>query len=301
MALADRHYMRESMGGWRWSATMALIVALIAAFLLQFGAFSPFFRQNYLALSLHGIKRGFVWELLTYQFMHAGLLHIVLNCWTLYLFGRAVESVLGTSRFLVLYFSSGVIGGLFQVLAAWLFPDHFGGAVVGASAAIFGIVATYATLFPDQLLSLFLIPIFFRARTLLIVSFILAVLGLVFPSMMGGNVAHAAHLGGLLSGIAWVKLGWHRDFIQLPWEGWLSGRGRKRERSRKSELIRATSIKIPGFSHSKSEDSADLPREEFISREVDPILDKISQHGIQSLTERERKILEAARNKMVKR
>jgi hypothetical protein len=98
-----------------------------------------------------------------------------------------------------------------------------------------------------------------------------------------------------------MKLGWHRDFVQLPWEGWFSGRTLFRRRERKKELIKATSIKIPGLPRAKSETSADLPQEEFISREVDPILDKISQQGIQSLTERERKILEAARNKMAKR
>jgi len=70
---------------------------------------------------------------------------------------------------------------------------------------------------------------------------------------------------------------------------------------RKRELIRAVSIKIPKWPHGPAESPGDVSQEEFISREVDPILDKISQHGIQSLTERERKILEAARNKMAKR
>ncbi|HWD93063.1 MAG TPA: rhomboid family intramembrane serine protease [Verrucomicrobiae bacterium] len=296
MALADRHYMRQPSGGWRWSATLVLIVLLIVAFFVQYGVFSPRFRDEYLTLSLEGIKRGFVWQLLTFQFLHASLLHIALNCWTLYLFGREVESALGKSRFVILYFSSGVIGGLFQVLFALLWPNYFSGGVVGASAGIFGIVATFATLFPHELLSLFLIPIRFKARTLLIVSFALAVLGLLFPATMGGNVAHAAHLGGMLTGIAWVKLGWHHDYLQLPWERLFN---RQKSRSRKSELIRAASIKIPGFK--RAEDSEDLPSEEFISREVDPILDKISQQGIQSLTERERKILESARNKMAKR
>jgi hypothetical protein len=66
-------------------------------------------------------------------------------------------------------------------------------------------------------------------------------------------------------------------------------------------LIRAVSIKIPKWPQGKSESSGEVSEQEFISREVDPILDKISQHGIQSLTEHERKVLEAARNKMAKR
>jgi hypothetical protein len=72
-------------------------------------------------------------------------------------------------------------------------------------------------------------------------------------------------------------------------------------RRRKRELIKAVSIKIPQWPPQKPDSRVDVPEEEFISREVDPILDKISQHGIQSLTERERKILEAARNRMAKR
>lgn len=286
--------------GWRWNATLGLIVALVVAFFLQHGVFYGL-EDKYLALSLTGVKQGFIWQFLSFQFLHAGLPHLVMNCLTLYIFGREVESILGKSRFLVLYFSSGVIGGLLQMSFALALPNYYGGSVVGASAGIFGIVAAYTALFPDQLLKLLLLPIHFRAKTLLFVSFGFALLGLLFPTKVGVGVAHAAHLGGILVGIAWVKLGWHRDFVQLPWEGWFSGRGRSRSRSRKSELIRATSIKIPGVSRSNSEDAADLPQEEFISRQVDPILDKISQHGIQSLTDRERKILESARNKMAKR
>ena len=285
--------------GWGWTATVSLIVTLVVAFFLQHGVFYDL-EGKYLALSLAGLKQGFVWELLSFQFLHAGLPHLVMNCVTLYIFGREVESILGKSRFLVLYFLSGVVGGLLQMLFALVLPNYFGGSVVGASAGVFGIVATFTTLFPNQLLKLFFLPIHFRAKTLLFVSLGFAVLGILFPERIGVGVAHAAHLGGIFVGFAWVKLGWHRDFVELPWEGWFSGRARNRNRSRKSELIRATSIKIPGVSR-KAEDSSDLPREEFISREVDPILDKISQHGIQSLTERERKILEAARSKMAKR
>jgi membrane associated rhomboid family serine protease len=292
--------MRQPTGSWRWSATLVLIVALIVVFFAQFAAPSTAVNE-YLALSLDGIKRGFVWQLLTFQFLHGGLLHIVFNCFTLYMFGREVESILGKARFLVLYFSSGVVGGLLQILAALIAPQYFGGSVIGASAGIFGIVAAFSTLFPDQLLTMMLIPIRFKARTLLYLSIALAIWGMVaavwFPPALGQKfrVAGAAHLGGILVGILWIKFGWHRDYVQLPWEGWFR---KSKRRSRKSELIRATSIRIPGVS--KTDDS-DLPQEEFISREVDPILDKISQHGIQSLTERERKILESARNKMAKR
>ena len=306
MGLADRHYMRQSPGGLNWSATVALIIALAVTFILQLTVLRPGFANNYVALSLHGIRRGFIWELLTFQFLHSGLIHLLLNCWAIYVFGRELEWALSKTRFFTLYFSSGVIGGLLQMLGAWVWPDHFGGAVVGASAGGFGLVAAFAMLDPERQLMMlvyFILPIRMRAKTLLRLCLLLAGLGIALPnSIFGGNVAHAAHLGGILTGIAWVKLGWHRDYIRLPWEAWFD---RKRQwrpfsaRQRKRELIKTAAFQGPSW-RSQPED-AGLPSEEFISREVDPILDKISAHGIQSLTERERKILEAARNRMAKR
>jgi hypothetical protein len=110
--------------------------------------------------------------------------------------------------------------------------------------------------------------------------------GIVFPG--GSDVAHAAHLGGMLFGIFFIRyaLDWHWPRLRLP-------------RPKARPLVRVQSDKTVYLS--KSNPIEDLPAEEFLSREVDPILDKISAHGIQSLTERERRILEAARAKMAKR
>jgi hypothetical protein len=209
----------------------------------------------------------------------------------LFVFGRPLESALGKVRFLALYFLSGIIGGLFQVFVSFVWPDYFAGSVVGASAGIFGVVAGFAMMFPDETLLLFLVlPV--RAKWLLIISLGFAALGIAAPAQFGGNIAHAAHFGGILTGMAFIRYGgeFSRNLLG-PFES----------RRRKRELIKAVSIKIPQWPRQKSESPTEVPEEEFISREVDPILDKISQHGIQSLTERERKILEAARNRMAKR
>ena len=112
------------------------------------------------------------------------------------------------------------------------------------------------------------------------------------PSAFGSSVAHAAHLGGILTGVAFMK------FSLTASEGaWNPFESKRRRR----ELIKAVSIKIPKWPHGSTESPGEVTQEEFISREVDPILDKISAYGIQSLTERERRILEAARAKMAKR
>ena len=92
---------------------------------------------------------------------------------------------LGWKNFLTLYLSSGVIGGLCQVLAALLWPDLFGGPVVGASAGGFGLVAAFAVLFPERELTLllfFIIPIRLTAKMLLILSAVLAGPASFFPS-----------------------------------------------------------------------------------------------------------------------
>lgn len=287
--------MREPTSPWRFSATVTLVILLVVAFIFQKAVIPWRFEANYLDLSLEGIKRGFVWQLFSFQFLHAGPLHLIFNGWTLWVFGREVEDALGKTRFLTLYFLSGVIGGLVQVSLALVSPELFGGLVVGASAGIFGVIAAFAMLGPNRILTLllfFIIPVNIRAIVLVWASVAVSVLGILLARQSGENVAHAAHLGGIITGVLFMKFGLRlTDGISNSFES----------RRQKRDLIRAVSIKIPKWPQGGSENSGDVSQEEFISREVDPILDKISQHGIQSLTEHERKILEAARNKMAKR
>jgi membrane associated rhomboid family serine protease len=302
MGLADRHYMRKGSNGVPWSMTGILMVVLTLVFALQCinDVYVRSFVESRLALTQLCLTHGYVWQLLTFQFLHLDILHLGGNLLGLWFFGRFVENVLGKQRFLIAYFGCGVMGGILQVALMTLFPNHFPPYAFGASAGIAGIFAIFALLEPDgEVRMYFVLPI--PAKVLLWITGAISLFFTLVPSHRGGGVAHAAHLGGILACIAWMKLRWHRDFVQLPWEGWFSGRKLFSRRSRKDELVSTKSIKAIRLSRAKSESSVDVPEGEFISREVDPILDKISQHGIQSLTERERKILESARNKMAKR
>jgi hypothetical protein len=161
----------------------------------------------------------------------------------------------------------------------------FGGEVVGASACAFGLVAAFAAFFPDRELTMlvfFVIPVLMRAKTLLIFSAVLAVAGVVFSeSIFGGHVANAAHLGGMAMGFFFVRI-----ILQGHWPRWL-GTWRAPEKA-------APRRPLAEWPEGKSTD-------EFVANEVDPILEKISAHGLQSLTAREREILEKAREKMAKR
>jgi membrane associated rhomboid family serine protease len=287
--------MREPTNHWRFSATVSLVIVLAIAFVFQKAIISPHVEIDYLALSLDGLKRGFIWQLLSFQFLHANFLHLFFNGFTLWMFGREVEEVLGKPRFLTLYFLSGALGGLVQALLALISYRLFGGPVVGASAGIFGVVAAFTMIAPNRMLTMFaffVIPINMKAKILLWLETAVAVLGIFFPDLIGSHLAHAAHLGGILTGVVFMKLS-----LTASDGGW----GPFESRRRKRELLRSVSIKIPKWPRGSPENPGEATREEFISREVDPILDKISQHGIQSLTEHERKILEAARNKMAKK
>ena len=285
--------MRQPSGGLNWSATWALVVTLFIAFLIQITVLPRLIPLGHLALSLEGLRHGYVWQLLTFQFLHAGWLHLLFNLLAIYFFGRSVEFVLGRRRWLALYFLSGTIGGLVQMLLSLLIPQFRDDSVVGASAGAAGLIAAFSVLNWRQSFTLlfYFVPVTMRGRTLFWVSIAFALFGIVIG---GGGVAHAAHLGGLVAGYAFVR--WGAAARESLW-GWRTFRPTQRKR----ELVSTVSARNSPWSRSSAKRSGDLPPEEFISREVDPILDKISAHGIQSLTERERKILEAARNKMARR
>jgi membrane associated rhomboid family serine protease len=285
-----------------WSATTVLLAVNVGVFILQLvvQGVSNFPLGRYFALSLDGLKHGYVWQLLTFQFMHAGVIHLLLNGWGLYLFGRELEEALGRKSFLTLYFSSGVLGGLVQMAGAAFVPlltssdwaSQFAGYTVGASAGVFGLIAAYAMLAPDRefyLLLFFVIPVRIRAWYLLIFLGATALFGVIWPSQ---NVANAAHIGGMVAGMLYMR-------YATRWQWPEFGRGDS-EAPRRLVKVHPRSSALWSQNEAAAHEQ-EVPSAEFLSREVDPILDKISAHGIQSLTERERKILESARQKMGKR
>ena len=290
--LEDRNYMRSPVYKGPWSATIVLLVVNVVAFIVQsaFERFSHFPINRWFALSVGGLQHGYVWQLLTYQFMHSGLLHLVLNCWMIYVFGREVEETIGRNSFLTVYFASGIIGGLFQALAGVLLGGGLATATVGASAGASGLLAAYAMLYPERplmLLLFFVLPVRMRAKFLLLFGALVTLFGIVFPS---GNIAHAAHLGGMVTGVVFVRYAMH-------WS-WRWPRLRQPRPQPLRPLVKTAPGSATLWNQSQARVAEDLPSAEFLSKAVDPILDKISAHGIQSLTDRERRILETAREKM---
>ncbi|HWF18650.1 MAG TPA: rhomboid family intramembrane serine protease, partial [Verrucomicrobiae bacterium] len=187
--------------------------------------------DKYFALSVEGLRHGYIWQLLTYQFMHAvpEPWHLLLNSWAIFVFGRIVEMTLGKKRMLWLYFLSGTLGGLVQMTGMMLLPGLFGtGAAVGASAGAFGLVAAFAMLYPRErlyVLLFFILPLRMRATTFLWVAVGLSLFGIFEPLFANslpsflkideifGKVAHAAHLGGIVAG-ALLARQWAR--VRVP-------------------------------------------------------------------------------------
>jgi membrane associated rhomboid family serine protease len=291
--LEDRDYMREpAYHEPRVSFTVALLIVNAAVFIVQLAASNSLsgaeIEDRYFALSLGGLKHGFVWQLLTFQFMHAGWMHIICNSLAIYFFGRPVEDALGLRHFLAIYLLSGVIGGLVQMLFAYLLPS-FNGAVVGASAGASGLVAAFAILHWEERFTLliYFFPVSMTGKILLAFNLVVAFVGMFAPS---SGVAYAAHLGGILTGGFYLRL-----FIQGQWARWKFPASRPAPRD--------LAIKRAGKGalwHSAADKPNDESTDEFLKNEVDPILEKISAHGIQSLTAREREILEKARTRMAK-
>lgn len=311
--ISDRDYMRDDDGFRGLSWTVWLLVALVAVFALGAvaEAYGGISLASHGALSERAWRSGFVWQLVTFQFLHGSFPHLFFNGLGLWMFGRPIEAAFGGRRMLVLWLAGGLVGGLLQLGVSAAFPLHFSSNVVGASAGLMTFLAIFCRLEPDaRILLALIVPV--PARFLFYLSLGVALFFTVVPSRDG--VAHAAHLGGLLSGWLWVATGGHQGgglWRQLVdrWESWREERRRFRTRAARAPKASAGSAGSAGVSVLKpSFGSKEAPSRraeasdaDFIAREVDPILEKIAREGIASLTPAERQTLEAARAKVARR
>lgn len=158
------------------------------------------------------VKLLFVWQPVTYMFMHAGFGHIIWNMLALWMFGADIEKAWGTRRFVQFYFFCGIGAGLCVVALNYLLPwGNPNVPTVGASGAIFGILMAYAMMFPNRtILFSFLIPIQVKWFVLIIgaVTFMMS-----FQTSSG--VSSFAHLGGLLFGFLFIRMMPQRRGVRL--------------------------------------------------------------------------------------
>ena len=155
---------------------------------------------QYLAFDVTGFLQGFIWQPITYIFLHAGLMHLFLNMLWLFVFGPDVERVLGTRQFFRFFFLCGALGVMGTYVSALL----FGGpavSVVGASGAVMGVLIAYAVLYPDRELFLFPLPFPVNARFIVL---IVVIMNLVSATGQA-NISVATHFGGMAVGYVYMK------------------------------------------------------------------------------------------------
>lgn len=232
----------------------------------------------------------FPWQLITYQFMHGGFTHILLNMFALWMFGIEIENLWGSKKFLIFYLMCGVAAGIAQLILPPFFNEQLA-PTIGASGAIFGVLIAFGMMFPDRYIYIyFLLPV--KAKYL-IIGYVLLEL---YSIPQGGNVAHLAHLGGALAGFIYLlyerknnKLFSGSYFKSNAKKSFNFFKGAPNPFNKKEEKVQDAKY---------YEISDDVDKEKVTQEQIDKILDKISESGYQNLTEKEKKILFEASKKM---
>jgi membrane associated rhomboid family serine protease len=184
--------------------TLALVVANVALFLLQSvvpGLVIPFALWP-LGASAVDPRLGFEpWQLVTYAFLHGGLVHLGFNMFALYMFGSPIERVFGERRYLAYYFVCVLSAALAQLIVARLTGNIY--PTVGASGGVFGLLLAYGLYFPNNRVMLIFPPIPMPARVFVVLYAVLELYLGVTGSQEG--VAHFAHLGGMVGGYLMLR------------------------------------------------------------------------------------------------
>ena len=168
-----------------------------------------------------GLRLPFIWQPVTYLFLHGGWFHIIFNLFALWMFGADLERLWGPRQFLFYFFLTGIGAALFDVML----QPNAQIPTIGKSGAVYGILLAYGVLFPDRPILLWMIiPI--KAKWFVVI------MGLIeFVSSMNGpgtGVAHVAHLGGMLFGYLYLRGGGMPYRWQLKYHEWRRARLRRK-------------------------------------------------------------------------
>jgi membrane associated rhomboid family serine protease len=257
-----------------------LIIANTVVWILTITVFTgPWFNEFFSFSPADAGRRW--WGFASYMFVHAGFLHLAFNMLMLFIFGPPVEERMGGRAFALYYLICGLGGATFSFALSLFTPVA---PFVGASAAVFGVSLAYAMTWPDAPIYVFPLPLPIKAKWLVV---FLATINLVLAITGAQNgVAHLAHLGGFLFG-----------FIYLKSEEAVMRRARAAlKASQIAHVVPQRRVREPRAAPSPAAAAASGPpqgdEEHSKQDELDRVLDKISQSGIESLTPQERKLLD---------
>lgn len=236
------------------------------------------------------------WTVGTYMFVHVGVWHLLANMYGLYLFGPRLEQTWSSKKFTWFYLFCGLGGVVLQMLFV-----QGGALLVGASAAVFGVMTAYAMQWPDEEIYLmFVMPM--RVRTLVVGLFVFnVVMGVVGTGDGGTNIAYVAHVGGVIAAYVYMRMAASSGIDQV--------RQRVANLPDADEPPRAIPRNLPRRERGDEVDdivakskaiiakrtvtlTPTSRRREAKAEELNRVLDKISERGIESLTTDERKTLE---------
>lgn len=251
-----------------------LILVNIGVYLIQ-NLFISFFEIDFNGLfglvPVYFLYNLFIWQIVSYMFLHGPILHILINMLILWIFGVDLERQWGGKAFLKYYFVCGIGAGLIQILFNMLFfPENQSIPIIGASGAIYGVILAFALIYPERELTFlvfFVLPVRIKAKYL---AMVLAGISL-FSGVFGTDnaVAHFAHLGGMFVGLLYLKFDWQMYSISAQFQ--------KRRESK--HIIRQAKKR---------------QKEEEVRAEMDALLDKINEVGYENLTEQEQAALRRA-------
>ena len=256
-------------------------------------------------LGLHFFKASDfrIYQLVTYMFMHGNFGHLFFNMFALWMFGNTLENIWGSKRFLLFYIVCGIGAGLCQELVQYIQyatslaqyeTVNMGGRIVsmdtylnmmttvGASGAIYGLLLAFGMMFPNSMIYLyFFIPI--KAKWFVIGYAVIE----LFTGLTGAdNVAHFAHLGGMLFGLILI-LYWKKHGLKGPnfdlkkWKGWLWRFKERKKYTRYKEVKDEVPRSDEEYNYQKAQKE----------RDIDAILDKVAKSGYGSLTPEEKEFL----------
>ena len=292
MGYADRDYFRETSGRppgrlagapvVKWLLIVNLGVFAVAL-LLDFREASVEFGKFTIREGIGGVQ---VWRLITFQFLHGDFGHLLFNSIAIYFFGAFVEQQLRSRAFLVFYLLCGVAGALGYAALVSVSDAYRDVGVVGASGGIFGILVVAAMIAPDMRVQLLFPPV---TLTMRLMAILMLGWGLLVVFTGGRNAGgEAGHLGGALAGFLLWKVPVLRGLLAN-----LSRPGGRGPGKRLAFPIRIT--KSEKRYEKKLRPKSSVSGAE--AGEVDRILDKINEHGLQSLTAEERELLARAGRK----
>lgn len=237
-----------------------LLIVNCAVFILQL-----IYRKQALPGEIPTIEKWFaainghsleIWRVITFQFLHGSTGHLFFNMLTLYFFGTFLESSWGGKRFLRFYLICGAVGGSLFLFLSYMIPS-FGGILVGASGGLLGLLTACAVLFPQLMVFIFLFPI--RIRILVLIYLVLYIFNILEGDNVGGNLCH---LGGMATGFVWL--------MARPYFASLQQKRNKYAQQHNQE------------------------QNEKLNYELDRILAKVHEQGIQSLSRSEKQFLQKA-------